>query len=508
MKLAPLVAAGLLALAAVAHGATPPPAIQNGGTLVVGVAEPDVLDPAFGHTLAGREAFFPFCEQLYDLDTKGNVIPQLASALPAISSDKLTYTIPLRKGVLFNDGTPFNSAAVVTNLQRDITNPLSFRTSELSSVASVAANGPYSVVLHLKQPYTPLTAQLAYQAGLIASPAQLAKLGDNFGSDPVCVGPFMFQSHTAGDNITYVRSPYYYDKPAVHLDKIVYKFFSSTPAEVAALQTGVIQFMDGVPSVELQAVKQLPDIRVTGYLTIGWSGIYFNLGNSHGVGTPPSAPSTAIASSPVLREAFEMAIDRKAYNKVVNLGTGVPGCTPFSPATPWFDPTIKCTPYDPVEARKLVQQSGISNPTVHLCAGSVSGPFLQAEEQAVGINVILDATCNMTTGAYDVATSGYGGRVDPDLNTYNFLDSQGSFNFSGYSSPRTDYILNNARKALKVADRKIDYHALVEQVQQDRPIIFLGYTVTDEAYSDKLAGIEVSAPTFFRVAFAGWKAGS
>ena len=57
--------------------------------------------------------FLTFCEKLYDLDAKAQIVPQLASALPTISKDKLTVTIPLRKGIKFNDGTPFNADAVV-----------------------------------------------------------------------------------------------------------------------------------------------------------------------------------------------------------------------------------------------------------------------------------------------------------------------------------------------------------------------------------------------------------
>ena len=54
--------------------------------------------------------FLTFCEKLYDLNAKAQIVPQLATALPTISKDKLTVTIPLRKGIKFNDGTPFNAA--------------------------------------------------------------------------------------------------------------------------------------------------------------------------------------------------------------------------------------------------------------------------------------------------------------------------------------------------------------------------------------------------------------
>src|SRR5207248_5263138 len=118
-------------------------AVKEGGTLVVGLTlgEPDVLDPTLARTFSGREVFLTFCEKLYDLNAKAQIVPQLASALPTISKDKLTVTIPLRTGIRFNDGTPFNAAAVVKSIQRDQTLKGSARASEISPVDTVTAQG-------------------------------------------------------------------------------------------------------------------------------------------------------------------------------------------------------------------------------------------------------------------------------------------------------------------------------------------------------------------------------
>src|SRR5438067_936971 len=169
---------------------------KNGGTLTVGMTngEPDALDPTLARTFSGRDVFLTICEKLYDLNSKAQIVPQLASALPKISKDKLTVTIQLRKGIKFNDGTPFNAAAVVTSIQRHQTLPRSARASELSPVDSVTAQGNYTVVFHLKNPYAPLTAQLADRSGMVLSPAQLDKLGDKFATNPIRVGAFMFDN--------------------------------------------------------------------------------------------------------------------------------------------------------------------------------------------------------------------------------------------------------------------------------------------------------------------------
>src|SRR6185436_2777617 len=82
---------------------------RYGGTLVVGGGEPGSLDPTLRRGLPSLPIIKSFCEQLYDYDAKVRIVPQLAAALPVISKDKLTYTIALRQGILFNDGTPFNA---------------------------------------------------------------------------------------------------------------------------------------------------------------------------------------------------------------------------------------------------------------------------------------------------------------------------------------------------------------------------------------------------------------
>jgi peptide/nickel transport system substrate-binding protein len=125
------------------------------------------------------------CERLYDLDAKGDVVPRLAAALPAISKDKLTYTIPLRHGIRFNDGTPFNAQAVATTIERDINLPTSTRASDFSPVDTITAPRPDTLVIHLKSRFMPHLATLATNDGVIMSSAQLSKLGTNFGSNPV-----------------------------------------------------------------------------------------------------------------------------------------------------------------------------------------------------------------------------------------------------------------------------------------------------------------------------------
>src|SRR5215831_14715211 len=506
-------AAAATAAVGIHHSAT-----KAGGTLVVGLTagEPDALDPTLARTFSGREVFLTFCEKLYDLDAKAQIVPQLASALPTISKDKLTVTISLRKGIKFNDGTPFNAAAVVKTVQRDQTLTGSARASEISPVASVDASGDSKVIFHLKTPYSPLTAQLADRAGMIMSPAELDKLGDKFATDPICVGPFMYQNRVAGDSITVTKSPYYYDKKDVHLDKIVFKVENDAAAATAALKSGDLNALDGTDSTQLAGIRSDSKLRIIKETGLGYQGLTLNIGNKNGLLKGYSTVNTPIAQSAQLRKAFEEAIDRKAMNKVVFGGTVLPGCGPISPSSAWYDPSIKCTPYNPTQAKKLVAASGISNPTVHLMVptGTVAlrqAQFMQAEEQAVGIKLVIDSTDFVTSlskadaGTYETFQIGWSGRVDPDGNIYQFVNTLGSQNDSGYSNGRLDFVLNNARKAATPQARKTLYRVAQQIILNDRPLIYLYHPVTRASLQTSLTGIKMYPDTLLRVANASYK---
>jgi peptide/nickel transport system substrate-binding protein len=508
-----IAALALFALAVTAAAGTRGHA-KNGGTLFVGMTagEPDVLDPTLARTFSGREVFLTICEKLYDLNSKAQIVPQLASALPKISKDKLTVTIPLRHGIKFNDGTPFNAAAVVTSIQRDQTLPRSTRASELSPVDSVTAQGNYTVVFHLKNPYAPLTAQLADRSGMVMSPTQLDKLGDKFGTDPVCVGAFMFDNRVAGDSITVVKSPYYYDKKDVHLDKIVFKVENNTTAAADALKAGDLQALDGVASTDLPGVRYNPNLKILKATGLGYQGITINIGNKNGLLKGYSNTGTPIASSALLRKAFEEAIDRKKLNIVIFNGTNVPDCTPISPSSAWYV-KLPCTPYNPTAAKKLVKQSGVSNPTVHLMVpvGTVAlraAQFIQAQEQAVGINVVIDSVdfvsslAKADAGTYETFQIGWSGRVDPDGNIYQFVATTGSQNDSGYSNPKVDKLLNDAREAPSIAARKKLYAQAEKIILNDRPLIYLYHGVTRAGLSKKVKGFHLYPDTLLRVANA------
>ncbi|HEY2778436.1 MAG TPA: ABC transporter substrate-binding protein [Gaiellaceae bacterium] len=512
--------AALVAAVAAARTTRSSADIKNGGTLTIGLAEePDALDPTLARTFVGRIVFLAMCEKLYDLDSHLNIVPQLATALPQVSKDKLTYTIKVRNGVKFNDGTTFNAAAVKTTLERDLTFKGSVRASEISPINSVDAPNATTVVLHLKAPYSPLTAQLADRAGMILSPKALAS-GGTFAQNPVCVGPFMFKDRVAGDHITLVKSPYYYDKAKVHLASVVYRIMTDPSSRTQALRAGDIQVEDRIQSTDVPTLQKDSAITVKKAITIGYQGLTINIGNKNGLLKPYSNVGTDIAKSQFIRTAFDAALDRTTINKVVFGGLNQPDCYPIAPVSPWYKPTTKglaCDLHANVNlAKQLVKASGIANPTVSLMLGGTDpvnarlGQVIQSMESAAGIKVSVTPTQFTTAlnradaGTFEAFAVGWSGRVDPDGNIFGFVATPGTLNDSGFTNSKLDYILNGARKSLTTKSRTTLYRAAMQIIHRQRPLIYLYHPVNYYGVTKKVDGVQIYGDGLIRINNAGY----
>jgi len=246
-----------------------------------------------------------------------------------------------------------------------------------------------------------------------------------------------------------------------------------------------------------------------------------NIGNSKGLGKLPYANTgTAIAKSSDLREAFELALDRKVINKVVFGGTTNPDCFPVAPETPWYA-AVKGIPCnltaDLKGAKAAFARSGASpGVTVHLMLGTDPvaarlGQVIQSMEKAIGINVVLDPTEFVTSlnredaGQFETFAIGWSGRIDADGNIFNFLATTGSQNDSGYSNPVVDRALANERKAASLTARLVSFHAALAQAAKDRPVIYLYHAVNRDAQSNKVGGVQLFGDGLVRVQFAGLK---
>jgi peptide/nickel transport system substrate-binding protein len=438
----------------------------DSGTVTVSVKEdPDTLDPTFAQSVGARYAFVNMCKALYDINEHIEVVPQLAVGMPVISNNGRTAVINLRKGVVFNDGTPFNADAVVTTIKRDMTAEGSARKGELGAVSSVSASGEYSVTFSLKRPYAPLAAVLADRAGMIMSPKALDELGKNFTQKPVCVGPYRFVKRVPGTELDLEKSPLYYDADKVHVQRLVMKAIPDGSVRAANFESGAIDIVDKIDPPDFSTIKNMHGVVAQQIPALGFDELELNL-------------ASETFKDPRVRQAFSLSLDLSQINKVVYSGTYDTTCQPFPKTSPYFLGDV-CPGRDVAKSKSLLAAAGVATPvTFDLLVLNDSidtrrAELIQAQAAEAGFKVNVtplesgSLLSRATAGTFGAVVLTWSGRVDPDGNTSTFLHTGGGQNFGRVSDPQLDQLLDSATATTDQAARKELYRqAWTIQLQQ------------------------------------------
>ena len=189
----------------------------NNGRITYGTTiKPRTLDPADSYEIAGLNMIYNLSDTLYTYELGGTTLkPQLATAMPTVSEDGLTYTIPLREGVVFHDGTPFNGEAMAFSLQRFMDNggKPSFLLSD--TIESVSATGEYELTIQLKKPFAAFTSLLAVTGTCAVSPASYEIGEGKFNPDTfVGTGAYQLADYRTDSLRLEVFEDYWGEKPA------------------------------------------------------------------------------------------------------------------------------------------------------------------------------------------------------------------------------------------------------------------------------------------------------
>ncbi|MEV0284605.1 ABC transporter substrate-binding protein [Kribbella sp. NPDC050820] len=495
-----------------------PAKVKPGGTLTVALsADPDKLDPTLSRSLYSRYVFHTMCEKLYDLGPDAKIVPQLATALPTISPDGLSLTIPLKQGVKFADGGTMDSNAVKVSIERGLTLAGSGRKSELGPIDKVETPDPNTVVIKLSKPFAPLTAALADRAGMVLSPAAVSKLGANFSTAPVCAGPFKFASRVAQNSIKVVKDPLYYDAAKVHLDAIEYRIITDSSIRSANLKSGDAQVADSLSTQDAPSLQGDSSMTVLQSQSLGYQGLTVNIANSNGIGNPLKQLDTPIAKEPKVRQAIALSIDREALVKSIFNNLNTVACSPVSPKSEFTSEAAQvCPPHDPAKAKQLLSEAGVTTPYKVTMITSNNpdslrlAQALQAMVKEGGFDLVIKPVeyasllDQQDRGDFELLQLGWSGRVDPDANIYNFVGSEGSQNVAGYSSPEIDKLLTDARQSTDKAERIKLYGDVVTKLQQDDPLIYMYRQRNLTGVSKKILGIQVYPDGVLRAAFAGF----
>ena len=446
-------------------------------TLTIALREdPDVLDPTLGSAYVSRIVYAAMCDKLIDIDAHLNPVPQLATAWAYEDPTHLVLT--LRPGVTFQDGTPFDAAAVAYKIRRDQTLKGSMRVGEVNAIAAVEVIDALHVRLVLKVPSTPLLSILADRAGIMVSPAAAEAAGPDFGAHPVCAGPYAFDSRVAQDSIVLKKDPAYWDAARYHFDRVVYRPMTNPAVRVANLQAGSVDIVEQILPSDVPALQK--DSRVQVMIADGlyYTGINFNIANGPGAGTPT-------ATSALVRQAFEASLDRTILNQVVYDGLYTPTIQANPPSSPFYVKDLVPPPRDLARARALLKQAGVPLPVPITLTLPNSPDIQQAAEIvqsmageagfAVKLRVLEFASALQAgyAGDFQAFMIGWSGRVDPDGNTWQLLHTGGTFNYGHWSNKAADDLLDQARILPGVDERRALYTRFWSIEREDMPLVYL-----------------------------------
>src|SRR5690349_18266986 len=469
-------------------------AVAHAQTLRIGLAEdPDVLDPTLARTFVGRIVFSALCDKLFDIDEKLNIVPQLATGYQW-SADSKALTIKLRDGVTFHDGEKLDAAAVKYSLERHKTMAGSNRRGELAPLASVDVVDPMTVRLNLSAPFSPLLAQLADRAGMIVSPKAAQAEGDKFGAKPVCAGPFQFVERVAQDRIVLQRFESYWNKGAIHFDRVVFLPIPDSTVRLANLRSGQLDFIERLAASDVPQLKSDSRFAITKITEIGYQGITINVGKSD------LAQKNPLGRDPRVREAFELSLDRDGIVQVAMDGEADVGNQWVAPNNAYYAKNMPIPKRDVARAKQLLQEAGVPNASFTLMTPTTAdvqriAQVVQAMAREAGFDVKIQSTEFATSldladkGQFDAYVLAWSGRADPDGNIFSFDACKQPLNYAGYCKPEVDDILNRSRSTRDVAERTKLFGELAAIVLKDRPIIYLYHRHWLWAYVSKLDGL-------------------
>lgn len=383
-----LTLAGALALAGCGSsgGASSSGAAAAGrsGTLSVGMGEPaTTMNPVL--LAPAIYGYFNYDPLIYQAPS-GGFVPDLATSWGYVGSGNKTFQLTIRKGAQFSDGTPVTAAAVKNSMDYFLkTNgpALSFA----GPVASVSAQGD-TVTLHYKTAFPNAVISLTqdWNFGLIigpkglANPASLATTSDG-------AGEYVLQPSQTTAGSLYVSTPnkYYFNQAAIKYSKVEVRPFTDASAELAALQTGQIQFAQNMPATDVATAKS--------------AGITVSSGPSTWVSLMLENRASGPLANVKVRQALEYAINRAAIIKAVYDGYAQPqeqvavkGLSGYVPGD------ASQYPYDPAKAKSLLAAAGYPKgftvsalDVAALDKNSVLAQAIASELAQVGVNLKITA---------------------------------------------------------------------------------------------------------------------
>lgn len=457
--------------------AAPAAAVKD--TLVIGMpTDVPIFDTHKATGLHNGSILNQVSEPLVLLTTKGEVVPWLVESWEQ-SKDGRSWTLRIRKGVKFTDGTPVNAEAVRFSLERFRKHSIGKAT--LAIVESVAVVDESTLRVTTKAPYAPLINTLGYHWIVVCSEAQIKKTGDDsVHTAPVGSGPFKFVHHKRGQEVRLeAHEQYWAGKPK--LRTVISRPYPDASARMLALESGDVDLIFQVLPQEAARLAKNPNLVVYTPLSARVIWIYLNTQRE------PFKDKR-------VRQALYHAIDRESIVKNLFAGTAKRLHSPGPAGSYGYTEAYDRYAYDPEKARRLLREAGQPNLSfaVHHTPGRylLSGQVLEAIQgylRQVGVTMrIVDlewgTLSQMAAQPVDknqIQAAFFGWRsVNGDIDTtIQDFGSQfwrpGGNNLSFYKSGDFDRLLTLEQSTLDAKKRLEALHRMQEILMDDAPALFL-----------------------------------
>jgi len=491
--------------------------LNNASAVDVVFAEdrPDLrtLDPRITQSRHEEMLIVNMFDQLIAADSNGNMYPGLATSWD-VSSDGLHYTFELRDDVTFHDGTKFNAAAVKITFD-SIVDP------ETGSQGAIDILGPYAsseviseykVRVNFSRRYgSALTAFTETELSII-SPKALNDLGnEGFGMAPVGTGPFMFKSWEANKKVEMVNNPNYNWAPEYmdgsgpsKVENLTYRLIKDTSTRVAALESGEVDIAELVPPLDMRRFDSSGELNTV-------AGIVSGLPYSAFLNT-----SVGHFQDIKVRQAFFYSLNRVKMTSDLFFGYAEAAFGPISSATPsYWKGNEGYYQYDAAKAEALLEEAGwkMGSNGVREKNGETLSVFfpcllepdtcvaIQAYANKVGFDVNVEVVMKARQDEL-IFANGYDMMVirwvslDPGVLIIPFhsrnIPAPGKFkfNWSRYSTPELDQLLEDAESA-ETQETKDDLYMQIQKIIMDQAIFLAIHDqVQTIAYNPNLEGIK------------------
>ena len=482
-----------------------------GGTFteaVAGIA--GYLNPLFADEDNARDIDGLVYQGLTQVGADQQLKPLLARDI-RLSADNLTYSVLLRTDVRWADGHPFTADDV--RFTFSVLQDPGYTLPEAATWKGVTVKkvADDEVDFTLKSPSAGFLNSL--RIGIIPQhlfSGDVASIpsSPSSGARAIGTGPFMVESISADRSVvTLRRNPY--ATPAPHLDRVVFKGYSSLESAAAAVAGGVADGVGGLLSPASSRLLARPDVAVHDLRSFSFTSVFLDL-----------TAARPYFANPAVRRALSLAIDRQALVRDVLRGRGDP--QPISlPPSEWAYSAAAAArvPYDPAAAAKALDEAGWTMPAQGLYRSRAGVDFivelvaadaypyrdvarlLQRQLAAVGVGVRLIivpaeelVTKYLGARSYQMALANLDNGPDPDQFSFWHSSERGyPLNFS--SLPRQGLIdkdLEDGRAAPARADRIAAYADLQDLLVDAAPALFLYEPHYEYAVNRRVGGIHIN----------------